>query len=336
MAQVGINGFGRIGRNFYRAIRNHPGVNVVAVNDVTDPATLAHLLKYDSIHGKLGVPVKTLDGAIEVDGKKIRVLCEKDPAKLPWGEMGVDVVVESTGIFTNRADAGKHLQSGARKVVISAPSKDADVTVVIGVNSDQYDPDKHHVISTASCTTNCLAPVAKVLSDKFGIEKGLMTTIHAYTNDQQILDLPHKDLRRARAAAMSMIPTTTGAAQAVSLALPELKGKLTGMSIRVPVPDGSVVDFTALLSRNVTVGEVNAAMREAAEGKLKGILEYTEEPIVSIDIVGNPHSSIFDALTTTVIDGNLVKVMSWYDNEWGYSSRLAEMVAQVARAPVAR
>jgi len=336
MAQVGINGFGRIGRNFYRAIRNHPGgVNVVALNDVTDPATLAHLLKYDSIHGKLGVPVKALDGAIEVDGKKIRVLCEKDPAKLPWGEMGVDVVVESTGIFTSRADAGKHLQAGARKVVISAPSKDADVTVVIGVNSDQYDPDKHHVISTASCTTNCLAPVAKILSEKFGIEKGLMTTIHAYTNDQQILDLPHKDLRRARAAAMSMIPTTTGAAQAVALALPELKGKLTGMSIRVPVPDGSVVDFTALLGRNVSVGEVNAAMREAAEGKLKGILEYSEEPLVSIDIIGNPHSSIFDALSTTVIDGNLVKVISWYDNEWGYSSRLAEMVAQVARAPVA-
>lgn len=333
--KVGINGFGRIGRNFFRAIRGNPGVEVVAVNDITDPATLAHLLKYDSIHGKLGVPVKAVSGGIEVNGRTVQVICERDPSKLPWKSLGVEVVVESTGHFTGRADAAKHLQAGARKVVISAPSKDADVTVVIGVNSDAYDPEKHHIISTASCTTNCLAPVAKVLSDKFGIEKGLMTTIHAYTNDQQILDLPHKDLRRARAAAMSMIPTTTGAAQAVALALPELKGKLTGMAIRVPVPDGSVVDFTALLKKNVTVADLNGAMKEAADGKLRGILEYSEEPLVSIDIVGNPHSSIFDALSTTVIDGNFVKVVAWYDNEWGYSSRLAEMVAQVAKQPVA-
>jgi glyceraldehyde 3-phosphate dehydrogenase len=333
--KVGINGFGRIGRNFFRAMRGRTEVEVVAVNDITDPATLAHLLKYDSVHGKLGVPVKAVDGGIEVAGKKIDVFCERDPGKLPWKRLGVEVVVESTGIFTKRADAAKHLDAGARKVVISAPAKDADVTVVIGVNSDAYDPEKHHVISTASCTTNCLAPVAKVLSDEFGIVKGLMTTIHAYTNDQQILDLPHKDLRRARAAAMSMIPTTTGAAQAVALALPELKGRLTGMAIRVPVPDGSVVDFTAVLRRSVTVEEVNAAMKRAADGKLRGILEYTEEPLVSVDIIGNPHSSIFDALSTIVIEGDLVKVMSWYDNEWGYSSRLAEMVAQVAKQPVA-
>ncbi len=333
--QVGINGFGRIGRNFFRAVRGRTEVEVVAVNDITDPVTLAHLLKYDSVHGKLGAPVKAVDGGIEVAGKLVRVFCERDPAKLPWKSLGVDVVIESTGIFTKRADAAKHLDAGARKVIISAPAKDADVTVVIGVNSDAYDPDKHHVISCASCTTNCLAPVAKVLSDEFGIVKGLMTTIHAYTNDQQILDLPHKDLRRARAAAVSMIPTTTGAAQAVALALPELKGKLTGMAIRVPVPDGSVVDFTAVTKRHVTVEEVNAAMKRAAEGKLRGILEYTEEPLVSVDIIGNPHSSIFDALSTTVIEGDLVKVMSWYDNEWGYSSRLADMVAQVAKQPVA-
>ncbi len=333
--KVGINGFGRIGRNFFRAILGRSEVEVVAVNDITDPATLAHLLKYDSVHGKLPVPVKPVSGGIEVAGRTVKVFCERDPAKLPWKSLGVEVVVESTGIFTKRADAGKHLEAGARKVIISAPAKDADVTVVIGVNSDAYDPDKHQVISTASCTTNCLAPVAKVLSDEFGIAKGLMTTIHAYTNDQQILDLPHKDLRRARAAAMSMIPTTTGAAQAVAIALPELKGKLTGMAIRVPVPDGSVVDFTALMKRPVTVEEVNGAMKRAAEGKLRGILEYTEEPIVSVDIIGNPHSSIFDALSTTVIDGDLVKVMSWYDNEWGYSSRLADMVAHVAKQPVA-
>jgi glyceraldehyde 3-phosphate dehydrogenase len=332
--KIGINGFGRIGRLVFRALSSRPGVDVVAVNDLTDDATLAHLLKYDSVHGRYGNQVKAVDGGISVDGKVIKVMSERDPGALPWGDLGVDVVVESTGFFTSRDKAALHLKSGARKVIISAPSKDADVTVVIGVNSDMYDPDKHQVISTASCTTNCLAPVAKVLNDRFGIEKGLMTTIHAFTNDQRILDLPHSDLRRARAAAVSIIPTTTGAAKAVALALPELKGKLTGMAVRVPIPDGSLVDLTASLKKNVTAEEVNAAMREAADGPLKGILEYTEDPIVSIDIVGNPHSSIFDSLSTMVIEGNLVKVISWYDNEWGYSNRLADMVTQVAQEPV--
>ena len=333
--KIGINGFGRIGRNFFRVIRENPELDLVAVNDLTDPATLAHLLKYDSVHGRLGVPVEASDGAIVVDGKRIQVLSERDPAALPWGDLGVEIVVESTGIFSSRADSGKHLQGGARKVVISQPSKDADVTVVIGVNSDAYDPDKHDVISTASCTTNCLAPVAKVLNDRFGIERGLMTTIHAFTNDQRILDLPHKDLRRARAAAVSMIPTTTGAAKAVSLALPELEGKLTGMAVRVPIPDGSMVDLTCTLAKSTSVEEINAEMKKAADGPLKGILEYTEDPIVSIDIVGNPHSSIFDSQSTMVLGGNFVKVISWYDNEWGYSSRLADMVLNVAKAPVA-
>ncbi|MGQ0720693.1 MAG: type I glyceraldehyde-3-phosphate dehydrogenase [Candidatus Eiseniibacteriota bacterium] len=333
--KVGINGFGRIGRCFFRAVSDNPAVEVVAVNDVTDTETLAHLLKYDSVHGRFDGTVQATPEGIRVNDRLVRVLSEKDPAKLPWKSLGVEIVVESTGIFSKRAEAAKHLQAGARKVVISAPAKDADVTVVVGVNTDAYDPDKHEVISTASCTTNCLAPVAKVLHEKFGIEKGLMTTIHAYTNDQRILDLPHKDRRRARAAAVSMIPTTTGAAQAVALALPELKGRLTGMSIRVPVPDGSVVDLTALLARPTTVEEVNAAMKKAAEGELRGILEYSEEPLVSVDVVGNPASSVFDALSTTVIQGNLVKVISWYDNEWGYSMRLADMVAHVAKAPVA-
>jgi glyceraldehyde 3-phosphate dehydrogenase len=333
--RIGVNGFGRIGRTFYRTLQDNPEVEVVAVNDLTDSATLAHLLKYDSVHGRFDFPVLAKDGGIEVDGKHIRVLSERDPENLPWKEMGVEVVVESTGLFRKRAAAAKHLKAGARKVVISAPSPDADVTVVVGVNSDAYDPDKHQVISCASCTTNCLAPVAKVLDDRFGIEKGLMTTIHAYTNDQKILDLPHKDLRRARAAGVSMIPTTTGAAKAVALALPALEGKLTGMAMRVPVPDGSVVDFTAVLSRDTTVEEVNAAMKREAEGPLKGILEYSEEPLVSCDIVGNPSSSIFDALSTTVIAGNFVKVISWYDNEWGYSNRLADMVVSVAKEPVA-
>ena len=333
--KIGINGFGRIGRCFFRAVMDNPAVEVVAVNDITDNETLAHLLKYDSVHGKLSKPVKADSEGIRVDGRLIKVLAERDPANLPWKKLGVEIVVESTGIFSKRADAAKHLTAGARKVVLSQPSKDADVTVVVGVNSDMYDPDKHDVISTASCTTNCLAPVAKVLNDRFGIEKGLMTTIHAYTNDQRILDLPHKDKRRARAAAVSMIPTTTGAAQAVALALPELEGKLTGMSMRVPIPDGSVVDLTAVLSRNTTVAEINAAIKQAAEGELKGVLEYSEEPLVSIDIVGNPASSVFDALSTTVLQGNLVKVISWYDNEWGYSNRLADMVLHVAKAPVA-
>ena len=333
--RIGINGFGRIGRLVYRALAGKPGVDIVAVNDLTDPTTLAHLLKYDSVHRRYGRDIHAVDGAIHVDGNVVKVLAEKDPAKLPWKQLGVEVVVESTGYFTKREDAAKHLTAGARKVIISAPAKDADVTVVIGVNSDTYDPDKHHVISTASCTTNCLAPVAKVLHERFGLLKGLMTTIHAYTNDQSILDFPHKDLRRARAAALSMIPTTTGAAKAVSLALPALAGKLTGVSIRVPIPDGSLVDLTALLARNVTVEEVNGAMKAAAEGDMKGILAYTEDPIVSADIVGDPHSSIFDAKSTMVLEGNLVKVVAWYDNEWGYSCRLADMVLQVARQPVA-
>ncbi len=332
--KIGINGFGRIGRLVFRALQGNSDVEVVAVNDLTDPGTLAHLLKYDSVHGKFD-GVKAVDGGIEAGGRVIKVLSERDPAKLPWGDLGVDVVAEATGFFTARADAGKHLEAGARKVVISAPSKDADATIVIGVNDDAYDSDKHQVISTASCTTNCLAPVAKILNDRFGIEKGLMTTIHAFTNDQRILDLPHKDLRRARAAAVSMIPTTTGAAKAVALALPELEGKLTGMAVRVPIPDGSMVDLTATLTKNTSVEEINAAMKEAADGPLKGVLEYSDEPLVSIDIVGNPHSSIFDSLATMVIDGNLVKIISWYDNEWGYSNRLADMVTSLAKEPVA-
>ncbi len=333
--KIGINGFGRIGRLVYRALAGRPGVEVVAVNDLTDAATLAHLLKYDSVHRRFGHEVVAAGNGIRVDGRDVRVFSEKDPANIPWTSVGAELVVESTGIFTKRADAAKHLANGARKVIISAPSKDADVTVVIGVNSDAYEPDKHHVISTASCTTNCLAPVAKVLHEKFGIQKGLMTTIHAYTNDQRILDLPHKDLRRARSAALSIIPTTTGAAKAVALALPELAGKLTGVSMRVPVPDGSMVDLTAVLSRNTTAEEINAAMKAAAQGPLKGILAYTEDPIVSTDIIGDPHSSIFDAQSTMILDGNLAKVVSWYDNEWGYSCRLADMVVEVSRQPVA-
>ncbi len=333
--RIGINGFGRIGRLVYRALAGRPGMEVVGVNDLTDAATLAHLLKYDSVHRRFGRDIHATDHGIRVDGKDVRVFSEKDPANIPWKSVGAELVVESTGIFTKRADAAKHLANGARKVIISAPSKDADVTVVIGVNSDAYEPDKHHVISTASCTTNCLAPVAKVLHEKFGIQKGLMTTIHAYTNDQRILDLPHKDLRRARSAALSIIPTTTGAAKAVALALPELAGKLTGVSMRVPVPDGSMVDLTAVLSRNTTAEEINAAMKAAAQGPLKGILAYTEDPIVSADIIGDPHSSIFDAQSTMVLDGNLAKVVSWYDNEWGYSCRLADMVVEVSRQPVA-
>ncbi len=332
--KIGINGFGRIGRLLFRALQNKPGVEVVAVNDLTDPATLAHLLKYDSVHGKFD-GVKAVDGGIEVDGKIVKVLSERDPANLPWKELDVEVVAESTGLFTKRADAAKHIAAGARKVVISAPSKDADITVVLGVNDDMYDPDKHQVVSTASCTTNCLAPVAKILNDRFGIVSGLMTTIHAFTNDQKILDLPHKDLRRARAAAVSMIPTTTGAAKAVALVLPELDGKLTGMAVRIPIPDGSMVDLTAVLDKNTTAEEINAAMKEAADGPMKGILEYSEEPLVSIDIVGNAHSSIFDGLSTLVIGGNLVKIISWYDNEFGYANRFADMIVQLAKEPVA-
>ena len=330
--KVGINGFGRIGRNIFRAARAAGAdIEFVAVNDLVDTATMAHLLKYDSILGRYPGEVEAGDGVISVDGSEVRMLSERDPAQLPWGDLGVDVVIESTGFFTARADAAKHLEAGARKVIISAPAKEPDVTVALGVNFDRdYDPESHDVISNASCTTNCLAPVAKVLHEAFGIEQGLMTTVHAYTADQRLQDMPHKDLRRARAAALNLIPTTTGAAKAVGLVLPELNGKLNGFSMRAPVPTGSVVDLTFNPSRAVSPEEVNAAVREAAEGPLRGILAYTEDPIVSTDIVGDPHSSIFDASETMVIgDGKLVKVVSWYDNEWGYSNRCVELAGKV-------
>jgi glyceraldehyde 3-phosphate dehydrogenase len=328
--KVGINGFGRIGRNVFRAMLNHPELEVVAVNDLTDSKTLAHLLKYDSVHGKLEAEVNVTENGFSVNGREVKVTAERDPAQIKWAEEGVDIVVESTGRFTNRDDAAKHLVGGAKKVIISAPAKGEDITIVMGVNEDKYDPASHQVISNASCTTNCLAPFAKVLHEKFGIVRGLMTTVHSYTNDQQILDLPHKDLRRARAAAESIIPTTTGAAKAVSLVLPELKGKLNGMAMRVPTKNVSVVDLVAELSKEVTVEEVNGALREAAEGDLKGILAYSEEPLVSIDYNGNPHSSTIDALSTMVMEGNMVKVVSWYDNEWGYSNRVVDLAAYIA------
>ena len=330
--QVGINGFGRIGRNLLRAALGDPEINFVAVNDLTDPKTLSHLLKYDSVHGRFEGEVEAGDGEIVVNGKAIKVLSERDPTNLPWEELGVEVVIESTGIFTKRPGAEKHLKAGAKKVIISAPATDEDITIVLGVNDDKYDPAKHHIISNASCTTNCLAPVAKVLHEKFKINHGLMTTTHAYTNDQKILDLPHSDLRRARAAAVSMIPTSTGAAKAVSLVLPELKGRLDGMAIRVPTQDVSVVDLVAEVDSEVTAEEVNTALREAAEGPLKGILEYTEEPLVSVDYLGNPASSTVDALSTKVIGTKMVKVLSWYDNEWGFSCRMVDMIKKVGAA----
>lgn len=323
--KVGINGFGRIGRNVFRQALNNDKIEIVAINDLTDAQMLAHLLKFDSVHGKLEEEVSVDGDYIVVGDKKIRVFSEMDPQNIPWSDYDVEVVIESTGRFTNRADASKHLEAGAKKVIISAPGKDDDFTVVIGVNEDEYDPDNHHIISNASCTTNCLAPLAKVLHEKFGIKRGLMTTVHAYTNDQQILDLPHKDYRRARAAAENIIPTTTGAAKAVGKVLPELNGKLNGMAIRVPVSNGSVVDLVAELNENVTAEEVNRVLREAAEGDLKGILEYSEDPLVSKDIVGNPHSSIVDGLSTMVMEDSLVKVVSWYDNEMGYSSRCVDL-----------
>lgn len=323
--KVGINGFGRIGRNVFRQALNNDKIEIVAINDLTDAQMLAHLLKFDSVHGKLEEEVSVDGDYIVVGDKKIRVFSEMDPQNIPWSDYDVEVVIESTGRFTNRADASKHLEAGAKKVIISAPGKDDDFTVVIGVNEDEYDPDNHHIISNASCTTNCLAPLAKVLHEKFGIKRGLMTTVHAYTNDQQILDLPHKDYRRARAAAENIIPTTTGAAKAVGKVLPELNGKLNGMAIRVPVSNGSVVDLVAELNENVTAEEVNRVLREAAEGDLKGILEYSEDPLVSKDIVGNPHSSIVDGLSTMVMGDSLVKVVSWYDNEMGYSSRCVDL-----------
>jgi len=330
MVKVGINGFGRIGRNVFRASLNNPNVEIVAINDLTDTKTLAHLLKYDTTHGTLDADVEAKEGAIVVNGKEIKVFSERDPGALPWGEYGVEIVVESTGIFTAKEKAEAHLKGGAKKVIISAPATNEDITIVIGVNEDKYDPKAHTIISNASCTTNCLAPFAKVLNEKFGIVKGMMTTVHSYTNDQQVLDLPHKDLRRARAAAENIIPSTTGAAKAVGLVLPELKGKLNGMSMRVPTPNVSVTDLVAELKVNVTVEEVNAALKEAAEGPLKGILAYSEEPLVSSDYKGNPHSSIIDALSTMVVDGNMVKVVSWYDNEWGYSNRVVDLAAYIA------
>ncbi|GAV24750.1 type I glyceraldehyde-3-phosphate dehydrogenase [Carboxydothermus islandicus] len=329
--KVGINGFGRIGRNMFRAALNNPEIEIVAVNDLTDAKTLAHLLKYDSVHGIFAADVEAKDDAIVVNGKEVKVYAEKDPANLPWKELGVEIVIESTGKFTKKADAVKHLEAGAKKVIISAPATDEDITIVMGVNEDKYDPVNHHVISNASCTTNCLAPVAKVLHEKFGIVKGLMTTVHSYTNDQRILDLPHKDLRRARAAATSIIPTTTGAAKAVALVLPELKGKLNGFAMRVPTPNVSVVDLVVELEKPATREEINAALKEAAEGELKGILGYTELPLVSVDFNGNPLSSIVDGLSTMVIEGNMAKVIAWYDNEWGYSNRLVDLATYIAK-----
>jgi glyceraldehyde 3-phosphate dehydrogenase len=330
--KVGINGFGRIGRNLFRAAHAAGSdLDFVAVNDITDTGTLAHLLKYDSILGRFPGEVEAGEGSISVDGNPLKVLSERDPAALPWGDLGADVVIESTGLFTARADAAKHLEAGAKKVIISAPAKEPDITVALGVNFESdYDPGSHHIISNASCTTNCLAPLAKVLNDSFGIEQGLMTTIHAYTADQRLQDMPHKDLRRARAAAINLIPTTTGAAKAVGLVLPALNGRLNGFAMRAPVITGSVVDLVFTPSRPADPDAVNAAVRAAAEGPLKGILSYTEDEIVSTDIVGDPHSSIFDAGQTMAIgDGKLIKVVSWYDNEWGYSNRCVELAGKV-------
>ena len=327
MIKVAINGFGRIGRLVFRAGINNKNINFVAVNDLTDAKTLAHLLKYDSVHGILDADIKAKDNSILVNGKEIKIFSEREPEKLPWKELKIDVVVESTGIFTTKEGAEKHLKAGAKKVLISAPAKGDNPikTIVIGVNEKEYHKDKDNIVSLASCTTNCLAPLVKVLNDNFGIEKGFMTTIHASTNDQKILDLPHKDLRRARATSLSIIPTTTGAAKAVTLTIPELKGKLDGMAMRVPVADGSITDFVAVLKKEASVEEINKLFKSVAEHELKGILQYTEEPIVSIDVVGNPHSAIFDAELTKT-SGNLVKVVAWYDNEWGYSCRMVDFI----------
>jgi glyceraldehyde 3-phosphate dehydrogenase len=336
--KVGINGFGRIGRNMFRAAyESGAEIEIVAVNDIADLPTLAHLLKYDSILGRFPGEVAEGDGSLVVDGNEIKVLAERDPAALPWSELGVEVAIESTGLFTKRDDASKHLDAGARKVIISAPATEPDVTVALGVNFERdYDPDSHHIISNASCTTNCLAPVAKVLHEAVGIEHGLMTTIHAYTADQRLQDMPHRDLRRARAAALNLIPTTTGAAKAVGLVLPELQGRLNGMSMRAPVATGSVVDLVCMVSRDTSVDEVNAAVKEASDGPLTGILSYTEDPIVSTDIVTDPHSSIFDAEQTMVMEGRMLKTLSWYDNEWGYANRCVELAAKVLeRQPAA-
>ncbi|SDW46597.1 glyceraldehyde-3-phosphate dehydrogenase (NAD+) [Marininema mesophilum] len=329
--KIGINGFGRIGRGVFRVAMKNPELEVVAINDLTDADTLAHLLKYDSIHGKYDGSVEVSSKGLMVDGKEVAVIAERDPAQLPWGELGVEIVVESTGRFTKKADAEKHRQAGAKKVIISAPANDEDLTIVVGVNEDKYDPVAHNIISNASCTTNCLSPVVKVLHEKFGVRRGLMTTVHSYTNDQQILDLPHKDLRRARAAAESIIPTSTGAAKAVTKVLPELEGRLNGFSMRVPTPNVSVVDFVAETDKEVTVDEVNEALLQAAEGNLKGILGYSDEPLVSKDYNGDPRSSIIDALSTMIQDGNMVKVVSWYDNEWGFSNRMVDLMVYIAK-----
>ncbi|TRM13099.1 type I glyceraldehyde-3-phosphate dehydrogenase [Lentibacillus cibarius] len=329
--KMGINGFGRIGRNVFRQALKNDEVEVVAVNDLTDANMLAHLLQYDSVHGTLDQEVTVNGENIVVGGKEIKVLSERDPANLGWGDLGVDIVIESTGRFTQRDDAKKHLDAGAKKVVISAPAKQEDLTMVMGVNEEDYDPAKHHVVSNASCTTNCLAPLAKVLHEKFGLKRGLMTTVHSYTNDQQILDLPHKDYRRARAAAQNIIPTTTGAAKVVGKVLPDLDGKLNGMAVRVPTPDGSLTDLVAELDQNVTEEDVNNAFKEAAEGELKGVLGYTEAPVVSSDIVGNTSSSLFDAQSTMTLEDNMVKVVSWYDNEMGYSARCVDLAVYISK-----
>lgn len=330
--KVGINGFGRIGRLFFRAAYKDPQFDIVAVNDITDAKTLAHLLKYDSVHGILNASIEAKEDSIQVDGKQIKVFSAKEPSALPWSDLGVGIVVESTGKFRSRDKAALHLSGGAKKVIITAPGKGEppDVTIVMGVNEASYDPANHHVISNASCTTNCFAPVAKVLHDNFRIVQGFMTTVHSYTNDQRLLDLPHKDLRRARAAALSMIPTSTGAAKAVGIVLPELKGKLDAMSIRVPTPNASLIDFVCTVERSTTVQEVNSAFKEASEGDMKPYIQYTEDPIVSTDIIGNPYSAIFDSLLTNVMEGKLVKVLAWYDNEWGYSCRTVDLMRYVA------
>jgi glyceraldehyde 3-phosphate dehydrogenase len=330
--KIGINGFGRIGRNFFRASYQDPDIDIVAVNDITDSKTLAHLLKYDSVLGILEADIKSSENAIIANDKTIKVLSEKDPGNLPWKELGISIVIESTGLFRKRQDAIKHIeQGGAEKVIISAPATEPDITLVLGVNEETYDPDKHHIISNASCTTNCLAPVVKVLHQGFGIEKAFMTTIHAYTSDQRLLDTPHKDLRRARAAAVSQVPTTTGAAKAVGIVMPELKGKIDGIAIRVPTPNVSVVDLVALLKKNVNADEVNESFKKASEGELKGILDYTEEPLVSVDFMANPNSAIVDGLFTRITDDNLVKVLAWYDNEWGYSCRMIDLIKYISR-----
>jgi glyceraldehyde 3-phosphate dehydrogenase len=331
--RVAINGFGRIGRNILRAAKKYGAdLDFVAVNDLTDNKTLAHLLRYDSVHGRYDGTVELTADGLSVDGDEIRVTSEKDPAQLPWKDLGIDIVFEGTGRFTDRAAAAKHIDAGAKKVIITAPAKNEDITIVMGVNDDRYESSSHHVISNASCTTNCLAPVVKVLLDRFGFRRGLMTTVHAYTNDQSILDLPHKDLRRARAAAMSIIPTTTGAAKATSLVLPEVKGRIDGMAMRVPTPDVSIVDLTAELEQDVTLESLKDAFRQAATGNLKGILDVSDEPLVSIDYTGNPASSVIDLLSTFVIEDRMVKVMAWYDNEWGYSTRCVDLAQLVARS----